>query len=500
MNTHADEKSDRGIVPVKQPNKEDRSSAETVEERPLPKGNSGQTTTDRTQSRGSVSCGLSAVRRAARQGKDVQFNALLHHITVDLLRSSYFELSRDAAPGVDGVTWQAYGESLEDSLKELHDKVHKGRYRARPAKQVYLAKSDGSQRPLSIWCVEDKIVQHATVMVLNAIYEEDFMGFSYGFRPGRSQHDALDALHVSIYRKRVNWVLDADIQGFFDCLSHDWIVRFLKHRIADKRILRLIVKWLKVGIQEEDGRVMRSRRGAPQGAVVSPILANVYLHYAYDLWVHRRRRIGAQGDVVVIRYADDTIVGFQHEREARSFLEDLKERLGLFELHLHPAKTRLIRFGRFADKECRRRREGKPKTFDFLGFTHFCTRARNGTTFVIGRRTIKKRMRAKLRVIKRELRKRLHAPIKITGEWLSKVLKGHLNYYAVPGNGPSLNWFFYRVRWYWLRSLRRRSQRSRMTWKRFARISQLFIPAIRILHPMPSYRFNARTQGRSPVR
>jgi len=499
MSAHADEKSDKGIVPKKQSNKEGMPLAETAEGRPLPKGNSHQSTAVRTPSRAAASDGLVAVRQAAQQGKDVQFTALLHHITIDLLRQSYLALKRNAVSGCDGVTWQAYGENLEDKLKDLHDRVHKGSYRARPAKRTYIPKADGSQRPLSVWCLEDKIVQQAVVKVLEAIYEEDFIGFSYGFRPGRSQHDALDALNAGIYRRRVDWVLDADVQGFFDAMSHDWIIRFLKHRIADKRILRLIVKWLKVGIVD-DGCVTQCKRGAPQGAVISPILANVYLHYAYDLWVHRWRRTTATGDVVVIRYADDSVVGFQHEREARMFLEELKERLRLFDLTLHPRKTRLIRFGRFAAKQCRQRGEGKPETFDFLGFTHFCTRSRNGATFVLGRRTIKKRMREQLKIIKTELRRRLHRSIGETGEWLSRVLTGHLNYYAVPGNGRSLGWFFYQVRWQWLRALRRRSQRSRMDWQRFARIARRFIPPIRILHPLPGHRFDARTQGRSPVR
>lgn len=499
MSAHADEKSDKGIVPKKQSNKEGMPLAETAEGRPLPKGNSHQSTAVRTPSRAAASSGLMAVRQAAQQAKDVQFTALLHHITIVLLRQSYLALKRNAASGCDGVTWQAYGENLEDKLKDLHDRVHKGSYRARPAKRTYIPKADGSQRPLSIWCLEDKIVQQAVVKVLEAVYEEDFIGFSYGFRPERSQHDALDALNAGIYRRRVDWVLDADIQGFFDAMSHDWIIRFLKHRIADKRILRLVVKWLKVGTVD-DGCVTRCKRGAPQGAVISPILANIYLHYAYDLWVHRWRRTTATGDVVVIRYADDTVVGFQHEREALAFLEELKERLRLFDLTLHPRKTRLIRFGRFAASQCRQRGEGKPETFDFLGFTHFCTRSRNGAKFVLGRRTIKKRMREQLKVIKTELRRRLHGSIGETGEWLNRVLTGHLNYYAVPGNGRSLGWFFYQVRWQWLRALRRRSQRSRMDWQRFARIARRFIPPIRILHPLPGDRFDARTQGRSPVR
>jgi len=499
MNMHADEKSDEGVVPMKQPNKEGFPSAEAVEGRTSPKGNGGQATVVRTQRRVPTSNGLAAVRQAARQSKEVRFTALLHHITIDRLKQSYIALKRDAAPGIDGVTWRSYGDNLDEKLTALHDRVHRGSYRARPAKRTYIPKADGSERPLSVWCLEDKIVQHAVARVLEAIYEEDFVGFSYGFRPGRGQHDALDALQVGILRKRVNWVLDADIQGFFDAMSHDWIIRFLKHRIADKRILRLIAKWLKVGIVD-DGCVTRSARGAPQGAVISPILANVYLHYVYDLWVHRWRRTTATGDVMVIRYADDTIVGFQHEHEAKAFLEDLKERLRLFDLTLHPEKTRLIRFGRYAIKQREELGEGKPETFDFLGFTHFCTRSRKWGSFVIGRKTIKKRMIATLRSIKMELRRRMHHTIAKTGAWIERVLKGHLNYFAVSGNDPSLWWFYKEVRWRWLKTLKRRSQKAYLTWDTFARLTDRYFPPIRVLHALPCHRFDARTRGRSPVR
>jgi len=414
MSMHADEDSDEVVVPRKRSNKEDLSSAEIVEGRASPKGNGGQATAVRTPSRGIASSRLEAVRQAARQSRDVRFTALLHHITIDLLKQSYAALQRDAAPGIDGVTWRAYGENLEAKLTVLHERIHKGSYRARPAKRSYIPKADGSKRPLSIWSLEDKIVQQAVVSVLEAIYEQDFVGFSYGFRPGRGQHDALDALHAGIYRRRVSWVLDADIRGFFDAMAHSWIIRFLEHRIADKRILRLIAKWLKVGTVE-DGRRTRGTCGAPQGAVISPILANVYLHYVFDLWVHRWRRTKASGDIIVIRYADDTIVGFQHEHEARVFLDDLKERMRAFELALHPDKTRLICFGRYAAKQRMERGEGKPETFDFLGFTHFCTRSRKWGSFVIGRKTIKKRMVRKLQAIKMELRRRMHDPIAKTG-------------------------------------------------------------------------------------
>ena len=499
MGMNADEESDEGTVPMKRPNKEDLASAEDVEGRTSPKGNGGESAAVRTPSRDTASIGLVAVRQAARRSKSVRFTALLHHITVDLLKQSYLALVRDAAPGIDGVTWQAYGENLDDKLKNLHERIHKGSYRARPAKRSYIPKADGSKRPLSIWCLEDKIVQQAVVTVLEAIYEEDFVGFSYGFRPGRGQHDALDALHVGILRRQVNWVLDADIQGFFDSMAHSWIIRFLEHRIADKRILRLVAKWLKVGIVE-DGRVTRGVRGAPQGAVVSPILANVYLHYVYDLWVHRWRRTKATGDVIVIRYADDTIIGFEHEHEARAFLQELQERMRTFDLALHPDKTRLIRFGRHAAKQRENLGEGKPETFDFLGFTHFSTRSRRRDTFVIGRKTIKKRMRAKLQAIKMELRVRMHDPIAKTGAWVKQMLQGHLNYFAVSGNDPSLWCFSNEVRTRWLRSLRRRSQKAFLSWEKFTLIVDRFFPPIRILHPLPCHRFDAKTRGKSPVR
>jgi group II intron reverse transcriptase/maturase len=442
---------------------------------------------------------LATVRQAAQQSKGVRFTALLHHITIELLEQSYFALKRNAAPGIDGVRWQAYGENLTEKLTELHVRIHRGGYRARPARRTYIPKPDGSQRPLSILCLEDKIVQQAVVFVLEAIYEADFMGISYGFRPGRGQHDALDALHAGIYRRKVNWVLDADIQGFFDAMGHDWIIRFLRHRIADKRILRLIAKWLKVGTTDGN-RAIRSNRGTPQGAVISPILANIYLHYAFDLWSHAWRRKRAAGDVIVIRYADDIVLGFQHEREGQAFLHDLRERMRKFELALHPDKTRLIRFGRNAVEQHRKLGQGKPETFDFLGFTHFCTRSRITGIFVIGRKTIKKRMRAQLQAIKMELRRRWHDPIARTGAWLNKVLTGHLNYYAVPLNARSVTWFFSRVKALWRRTLSRRSQRAYINWEKLSRLVDRFFPPIRILHPMPCHRFDARTRGRSPVR
>lgn len=492
VNMYVDEKSDRVILPMKRPNKGGKSPAEAVEGRALVKGNSVEATAVRTQSRVAASSGLDAVRKVARKDQEAKFTALLHHITVDVLRQSYRNLKRGAAAGIDGVTWLTYGEGLETRLHELHARIQSGRYRAVPARRVYIPKPDGTQRPLSIWCLEDKLVQQAVVYVLESIFEIDFLSFSYGFRPGRGQHDALDALSVGLYRRKVNWVLDADIRRFFDTMNHNWLLKFLKHRIQDKRILRLICKWLKIGVME-DGKHTRAQCGAPQGAVVSPILANIYLHYVFDLWANTWRNKIATGDMVVIRYADDSIVGFQHKRDANRFLAMLQDRMGQFDLALHPDKTQLIQFGRYAAEQCRARGEGNPATFDFLGFTHYCTTSRKGGWFVIGRKTVKKRMRAQLRAIKDELRKRLHTPVAEVGVWLNRVLKGHLNYYAVPGNGQSLNAFIYQVGRLWIRALRRRSQRSRMTWARFGRLRNAFIPPVRILHPWPFKRFDART-------
>jgi group II intron reverse transcriptase/maturase len=442
---------------------------------------------------------LAGVRQAARQSKDVQFTALLHHITVELLEQSYFSLKRNSAPGLDGVRWQAYGEKLIEKLTALHTQIHQGSYRAQPARRTMIPKPDGTERPLSILCLEDKIVQQAVVFVLEAIYEENFLGFSYGFRPGRGQHDALDALSTGIYRKRVNWVLDADIKKFFDTMDHDWLMRFLQHRIGDKRLLRLIAKWLKVGVMNGAHREA-SVQGAPQGAVISPTLANVYLHYVFDLWSHQWRRQKTHGDMIIIRYADDCVLGFEFEHEAKRFLQELQERLQAFGLTLHPDKTKLIRFGRHAIQDRKRLGERKPETFDFLGFTHFCTQSKKNGAFVIGRKTIKKRMRATLHAIKIELRRRWHDPLPMTGQWIHKVLVGHMNYFSVSGNDSSIWLFFHEVQRLWLRRIRRRSQKGFMNWDRFVRITARFFPRVRLLHPHPCHRFDVRTRGRSPVR
>jgi group II intron reverse transcriptase/maturase len=426
------------------------------------------------------------VRAAAEKDKDARFTALLHHVTVDRLRAAYRAIRPGAAPGVDGVTWHAYGQDLEAKLQDLHGRVHRGAYRASPSRRAWIPKADGGLRPLGIAALEDKIVQRAVVEVLNAIYETDFLGFSYGFRPGRSPHRALDALAVGIERRRVNWVLDADVSGFFEVVDHGWLRRFIEHRVADERILRLIEKWLRAGVVEDEALTV-SDEGTPQGASVSTLLANVYLHYVFDLWADQWRARNAHGDVIVVRYADDIVMGFEHRNDAERLLADLRERFAAFGLELHPVKTRLIEFGRFAAGNRDRRGDGKPETFDFLGFTHICAKARSGR-FKLGRVTIKKRMTAKLKAVKAEFRRRQHLPIPVQARWLASVVVGHMNYYSVPGNGDAVDAFRSHVIWLWRRSLRRRSQRSRVTWERMRRIAKRWLPSVRVTHPYPSQR------------
>ena len=470
-------------------NKDGKPLAENEEGRPLIKENARQPNTCSTQSEKRVSQGLAGVRKAARENKEMKFTALLHHLTADLLRESFYALKRKAAPGVDGVTWQEYETGLEDRLVDLHGRVHRGAYRAQPSRRVYIEKEDGRQRPLGIAALEDKIVQQAVVTILHQIYEEDFLGFSYGFRPGRSQHDALDALSYALLKKKVNYVLDADIKGFFDNLDKTWLIKFVEHRVADPRILRLIQKWLKAGVME-DGKWSETKTGTPQGSVISPTLANIYLHYAFDLWVNAWRKKWAQGEVVVIRYADDTVLGFQHQAEADRFLESLRKRLEKFGLELHPEKTRRIEFGRFAEPNRERRGEGKPETFDFLGFTHISGKNSKGH-FTVKRRTIRKRMRGKLRQIKQQLRERMHDPVPQTGEWLKSVVQGYFNYHAVPGNMESLNVFRHRVTRLWRRVLLRRGGKRRPNWARLHRLVEHWLPTPCVLHPYPEVRFAA---------
>src|ERR1700720_2026442 len=428
--------SDSAIVAGKPTNKAERSAAEPAEPRAEAKGNAGQQSTRRAQNRVSVSQALERIRQTARQRKKEKFTALFHHVSIDHLEEAFFELKENAAPGVDGLTCRDYEQHLERNLEDLHARVHRGAYRALPSRRVYIPKPDGRQRPLAVAALEDKIVQRATAAVLNAIYEEDFLGFSYGFRPGRGTHDALNALCVAIERKKVNWILDADIRSFFDEISQEWLIRFLEHRIGDRRIIRLIQKWLKAGVLE-DGIVSASDRGTGQGSVISPLLANVYLHYVLDLWAARWRRREANGDMIIVRYADDFIVGFQYERDARGFLDELRARLQEFALSLHPEKTRLIEFGRFAAKGRKARGQGKPETFNFLGFTFICGKTRSGK-FLLIRKTRRDRMRAKLRRLKQEMWRRMHHPIPQQGKWLGHVVRGYFNYHAVPMNFPSL--------------------------------------------------------------
>ena len=434
-----------------------------------------------------MSQALERIRNAARQRKQERFTALYHHLNQQTLRTAFFALRREAAPGVDGLTWQDYEADLDRRIEDLHARVQRGAYRALPSRRRYIPKPDGRQRPLAITALEDKIVQRAAVAVPNAIYEEDFLGFSYGFRPKRGQHDALDALVVSISRTKVNHILDADIRSFFDEVSQEWLVKFLNHRIGDPRMIRLIQKWLKAGVLE-DGIVMASERGTGQGSVASPLLANIYLHYAFDLWAERWRRREATGNMIVIRYADDIVAGFEHEADARRFWDAMRGRLEEFSLSLHPEKTRLIEFGRYAATNRARRGLGKPETFNFLGFTFICGRNSRGK-FLLCRKTRRDRMRARLQDLKEALRRRMHQPIPEQGAWLKQVVAGYFAYHAVPTNGRTLRTFRSGVEFLWMRSLRKRSQRDRTTWEKMKKLSEEWLLKPRVLHPWPSQRF-----------
>jgi RNA-directed DNA polymerase len=495
---HDEGKSDGPVVPTKPPNNAEQSAAEVVEGRGPADGNAGQDTPPRTQSRISADALLSRVRQAARKDRNARLTALLHHVSLERLRSAFYSLKKRASAGIDGVTWVQYACSLEKNLQDLHARLHRGAFRAKPSRRAYIPKADGRPRPLGIASLEDKLVQRAVVEVLNAIYEGDFVGFSYGFRPGRSQHDALDALSVGIRRKKVNWVLDADIRGFFDTLDHGWLMKFVAHRIGDPRILKLIQQWLSAGVLE-DGRWTSSEEGTPQGASLSPLLANVYLHYVFDLWIQQWRKQRAHGEVIVVRYADDFIVGFQHESTARAFQAELEARLRRFHLELHPDKTRLLRFGAFAAAQRAERGEGKPETFCFLGFRHICTKTKSGK-YLVARHTEAKRMHRKLREINTELRRRWHIPVAEQGAWLRSVVRGFFQYHAVPTNSRRLDAFRHHVVRLWCRALRRRGQKDRTSWDRVTRLARQWLPPPLILHPWPEARFDARTIGKSPVR
>src|SRR5919197_864334 len=473
--------------PVAEPTAAEPKAAEPVERRAGTKGNANQQSTHRTQSRASASQALERIRQVARERRKERFTALFHHISTDLLEQAFYQLKVSAAPGVDWLTWKDYEADLESNIEDLHDRVQRGAYRAQPSRRVYIPKPDGRQRPLAIAALEDKIVQRTVVALLNAIYEEDFLGISYGFRPERGTHDALDALCVAIHSKKVSFILDADIQSFFDTVNKEWLIRFVEHRIGDRRIIRLIRKWLKAGVME-DGIVIVSDRGTGQGAVISPLLANIYLHYVLDLWAVRWRQREATGDMIIVRYADDFIVGFQHESDARRFLDEMRERLQKFALTLHSEKTRLIEFGRFAAQRRQRRGLGKPETFTFLGFTFICGKSRRGK-FLIKRKSRRDRMQAKLKEIKQALRRRMHQPIPEQGKWLMQVVRGYFNYHAVPTNRRALVVFRDEVIRRWRRALSRRSQKGALTWERMRSIAQDWLPNPEILQPWPRQRF-----------
>lgn len=484
---HGHDQSDPLAVAKKSANKIGQPKAESMEPRGGAKGKASVSTTSRVQSRTTVSPGLERLRQFVAREPQTRPTSLLHHLDVDLLRWSYLALERRAACGVDQRSWHDYGEGLEERLRDLHARVHRGAYRALPSRRQWIPKADGKMRPLGIASIEDKIVQRAVVEILNVIYEREFLGFSYGFRPGRSQHDALDALWVGISTTAVNWIVDADIRSFFDTVNHEWLMRFIEHRIGDTRILRLIRKWLKVGVLEGT-MLTRSATGTPQGAVISPLLANIYLHYTFDLWVQQWRRRTARGNMIVVRYADDLVAGFEHEADARAFLNELTGRFETFDLGIHPDKTRIVEFGPRAAVSRQRRGLGKPETFTFLGFVHICGKSRSGR-FLLWRKSRPDRMRAKLRSIKADLRKRMHEPLRAQAQRLRTVLMGYFNYHAVPTNFRSLATLRHRVLVLWHHTLRRRSQKDRTTLAFLGRVAATALPHPRILHPWPTTRF-----------
>ena len=468
-------------------NFEGQPPAEFVEKRPKAEGNSGQATVTDTQRSAEALSVLSWVREAAKRDSKLQFSNLLHHVTVDLLRESYWALNRQAATGIDGVTWQEYGKELEERLPDLHDRVQSERYQVKPSKRIWILKSDGQQRPIGIASLEDKIVQQALSTILHQIYEEDFLGFSYGSRPGRSQHNALDAIYVAITQKKVNWVLDADISKFYDSLDHEWLMKFVGHRVTDSRLLRLLRKFLRAGVSE-DGEWSKTLVGTPQGAVISALLANIFLHYVLDLWVKKWRCRQARGEVYIVRYSDDFVMGFQYQSDAEQFQADLKQRLAKFSLEMHDGKTKLIEFGRFAVGNRKKNEEGKPETFDFLGFTHICSKKKNGR-FTLYRKTITKRLRDKVKKVRELLLRKRHRPVSEHGSWLKAVMQGHFNYYGVPGNRKALDTFRRQIQLSWLQALRRRSQKARsLTWERMKKLIATWLPTAKVMHPYPNQR------------
>jgi len=492
------EESGAGIVPEKSA-KTRVTPVESMEGRAAAEGKSAHGDAHRAQDRERARTQVERIGQRAKRKEGERFNNLLSALKVPLLKEAYQRLRRSAAPGIDGVTWEAYGEHLDARLLALQDRIHRGSYHPQPVRRVHIPKGDGRTRPLGIPTLEDKIVQQAVRMVLEPIYEREFLGFSYGFRPGRSQHDALNALAEAVNRK-LNWVLDADIRAFFDTIDHGWMQRFLEHRVADRRMVRLLMKLLHAGVME-DGELREVEEGTPQGGNVSPLLANIYLHYALDLWAQQWRKRHARGEMYIVRYADDFVMGFQREQDARAMREALAARLAKFGLELHPDKTRVLRFGRFAREKCEREGRTSPETFDFLGFTHIAGVDRRGA-FQLKRRTSRKKRKAKLAKLSEEMRRRRHEPVPLQHAWLCSVLRGHYRYYGVPTNTPALKLFRERVRSGWHRQLQRRSQRARWNCKKRAAHEKLFpLPLPKIHHPWPSLRHAApSTRGGSPVR
>jgi len=494
-------KSDGSIIPANSPNKAAGPAAEAREGRELAKGNSPEHNAFRTQGRENAPSALERVRQVATRDKKQRFTALFHHIyDVERLRAAFYATKKGAAAGVDGETWEHYVGNLEANLQDLSHRLKRGAYRARPVRRVYIEKvgKPGELRPLGVPALEDKIVQRATAEVLNAIYEQDFLDFSYGFRPERSPHDALDALAVGIGTRKVSWVLDADIRKFYDTLDQGWLVKFIEYRIADRRVVRLIQKWLKAGVLEEGKRV-QSEIGTVQGGSISPLLSNIYLHYVLDLWVQRWKRKQARGEVILVRFADDFVAGFQHRHEAERFLAELRERFARFGLQLHADKTRILEFGRYAEPNRRKRGDGKPETFNFLGFTHSCGKTRKGHYTVL-RQTMRQRWQAKLRALKEELQRRMHTPVGKQGAYLRSVLMGHFRYYGVPMNGPALCAFRRAVGYLWRTTLRRRSQGNHLPWRRMRRYIKRWFPPAKVCHPYPLVRLAVLTQGGSRMR
>lgn len=493
LEMHGHGQSDAGIVPTRPPNEAWYAGAEAEEGRLAPEGKVAEDRMSQTQGwKDDMTTMLDRLRAVVNRDSTERFTALYHHVTnVAYLREAYDRLRPAAAAGVDGVTWAAYGEQLEDNLQRLAARLSGGTYVAPAVRRVYIPKADGRQRPLGIPTLEDKLVQWVVAQVCSTIWEEAFVGFSYGFRPGRGAHDALDALVVGIEQRKVNWVLDADLEAFFDTVSHGWMLRFLRHRIGDERVIRLIWHWLTAGVLE-DGRVEQREAGTPQGGVISPILANIYLHYAFDQWVAVWRKRHARGDVIVVRYADDFVVGFERRGEAEAFRAALTERLGRFTLRLHAEKTRLLEFGRFAQVDRAAQGAGKPETFTFLGFTFRCGKHRKGGFHVL-RETIRKRMQATLQRVKAAMLQRREQPLREQGRWVQRVVLGHYRYFGVPKNGRALWAFREGVRRHWQTVLRRRSQRGRVSRDRMDRLSAYWLPLPQIVHPYPAQRLHVST-------